>query len=35
MGIFFSFSIVAALVGVDFAGVKLANIQFLFGVVVL
>lgn len=34
MGIFFSFSIIAALVAVAFAGVKLANMQFLFGVAI-
>src|SRR4030065_854738 len=34
MGIFFSFSMIIALVAVVFAGVKLANMQFLFGVVI-
>jgi nitrate reductase gamma subunit len=34
MGIFFSFSMIIALVAAAFAGVKLANMQFLFGVVI-
>jgi len=34
MGIFFSFSMILALVAVAFAGVKLANMQYVFGVVI-
>lgn len=34
MGIFFSFSIIVALIVVAFAGVQLANMQFIFGVVI-
>ena len=34
MGIFFSFFMIIAFVAVAFAGVKLANMQFLFGVVI-
>jgi nitrate reductase gamma subunit len=34
MGIFFSLAITAALVAVAFAGVKLASMQFIFGVVI-
>ncbi|MBI5675542.1 MAG: sulfate reduction electron transfer complex DsrMKJOP subunit DsrM [Nitrospirae bacterium] len=34
MGIFFSFSMIIALVVIAFAGVQLANMQFIFGVVI-